>query len=215
MGGGFQAVKIEQMKSLCNYLGKNAQSNICASPSCNVGVGFCKLFVLPLRHSPVPILPSRRSPMCVKFCLAAMYTYDHSCTHAIFHPFTHSWISLTQAVIYFIVVVVFIWLLLILVLLSLLLLCCFCCCCSSSSSSSPSWHLCSFFLSFFENHVHHFLFSLPHVCLLCTCILCAVCVGELSTWFKSFIPVFMCFLTNCWHGNIPHCFAPLCHLLIH
>ncbi|KAL8582413.1 hypothetical protein ACOMHN_067064 [Nucella lapillus] len=31
---------MEQMKSLCNFLGKNAQSNTCATTTCNMGVGF-------------------------------------------------------------------------------------------------------------------------------------------------------------------------------
>ncbi|XP_076472493.1 uncharacterized protein LOC143301928 isoform X2 [Babylonia areolata] len=34
------AVKLEQMKSLCKFLGKNAQSNMCANPKCSSGVGF-------------------------------------------------------------------------------------------------------------------------------------------------------------------------------
>ena len=37
-----QAERIQQMKSLCNYVGKNAQNNVCATPTCNMGVGFCK-----------------------------------------------------------------------------------------------------------------------------------------------------------------------------
>ena len=92
MAGWFQAVKIEQMKSLCSYLGKNAQSNVCASPGCNVGVGFCE--------SPFLSVFSPWSAVHLKFCGAIMYSLVHLPIQSSIHLFVYPWISLIKAVVH-------------------------------------------------------------------------------------------------------------------